>query len=254
MKEHQNLRKNEADQLILYSKKSSSRLDRLSLLCNYGTTAEVQRYTFQRLEEQAREIRNSCNAIQLVIDGFKEQVDEMYPKVRFHSIRKYYRADEIERRFINARAPLKKILDKLAELRIKQQKVTNANQHNFTTEKVNKLSQIKAEIAKEEAKQPEAEAAYATKLIGIFQECQQLEKTRLDQIKQVLLDFIKAIHSSHYSDALLQNFTELRSHVTDQQDSDKDVEQWAQYQGIRIPIPSETNENNHVTTMNNQEN
>jgi hypothetical protein len=254
MEKLQTLWKNEADQLTLYSKNSLSELNRLSSLSNYGTTAEVQRHTFQKLEEQATEKRNSCNAIRLVIDGFKEQVDEMYPKVRFHRIRKYCRADEIERRFINARAPLQKIRDKLAELRIKQQKVTNANQHNSTTDKVNKLSQIKAEIAKEEAKQPEAEAAYTTKLIEIFQECQILEKKRLDQIKQVLLDFIKAIHSSHYSDALLQNFTELRSHVTDQQDSDKDVEQWAQYQGIRIPIPSETNENNHVTTMNNQEN
>jgi hypothetical protein len=247
MKEHQNLRKSEADQLTLYSKKSRSELNRLSSLSNYGTTAEVQHHTFQKLEEQATEIRNSCNAIQLVIDRIKQKVDEMYPKVRFHRIRKYCRVDEMERQFISARAPLKKILDTLAELRIKQQKVTNANQHNSTTEKVNKLHQIEDEIAKEEVKQREAQAAYITKLIGIFQECQQLEKTRLDQIKQVLLDFIKAIHSSHYSDALLQNFTELRSHVTDQQNSDKDVEQWAQYQGIQIPIPSETNENNHIT-------
>jgi hypothetical protein len=265
MKEYRNLRKKEAGQYISLSKKSISGLDRLSTLSNYGTTAEAQRYTYQKLAEQAREMLKSCDLIKTVIDGYQKQVDDMYPKLRFRPTRKYYRAGEIELRFSNAHASLQKVLDTLEKLNDEKKSAKKAidgdpvalqerDVSSTTNSKVNKLRDIEKDIASENDKKAKEEAAYIKEATKIVLEFQQLEEVRLNQIKQTLLKFIEAIHPSQYSTALLQNFEDLQSHVAHIQVSAKDVAQWAQLQGIQMPIPSETNVNNNITTVDNREN
>jgi hypothetical protein len=50
---------------------------------------KAQRQTYQSFKEQAKIIKDSCDTIQPVIDRYSKQVDEMYPKVRFTTIRKH---------------------------------------------------------------------------------------------------------------------------------------------------------------------
>ncbi len=239
MKNYVSLRKAEAKRLAEYSKKSISELNRLSPLCFYGTNASVLRHTYTNFEVQARTMRNSCHTIRSAINVFNQQLDGLYPRNRFRITRKYRLANDIENQFIKARKSLKKALDKLP-------KSASNNE--------DKSLKISAHAAEVEEQRSEATTVFNTEMIRILKEWQQAEVERLEIFKKALFDFIKAIHPSHYVNPLVQQFQELESHITHEINSTQDVNDWANILGIKIPILSETNQNNDPTTVGNQAN
>jgi outer membrane protein OmpA-like peptidoglycan-associated protein len=109
----------------------------------------------------------------------------------------------------------------------------------------NKLQEIEEDIIDAEKKRNEKELTYIAEAREIFEQCEQLEKQRLNEIRQVLIDFNRAVHSSKYSKQLDSIYEQLISNIITKQNSTADVEYWAQAYGVNnvtITVSSETDE------------
>jgi len=259
MEEYRDLEQDSAARITSYSNKCISRLKHLSSLSTYHTTTRAQFHVYQSVGKKAEIIKDSCDTLQQVIDTYSKQVNEMYPKERFSTTRKHRRSDEMKRLFKRARLPLQKVLDTLDKLRAKEKKILdviqngtvefqNLNLDSTTNDKQNKLQEIQEDIAIAEEKRKKKEAIYIEKATAIFKQCQQLEKERLEQIKQTLIDFIQAVHPSRYSNAFITIYESLLSDIKTQQNSIEDLNYWAQTYGVHTLVSttlSETNESNY---------
>lgn len=215
---------------------------------------EAQRQTYQSFEEQAKIIKDSCDTIQPVIDRYSKQVDEMYPKVRFTTIRKHYGTDEMKSSFKRARLPLQKVLDKLEQLRTKEKKAMDAIQNGSVefenlkldstrNAKQDKLQDIQEDIVIAEESRRKKEAIYVEKATAIFKQCQELEKERLDQIEETLIAFIQVVHPSPYSTALVTIYEKLLLNIKTQQNSIEDLNYWAETYGVHTLTSTDGDEN-----------
>jgi len=268
MTEYHDLRKADTIRIISYCKRSDARLKQQSSLSSYHTTLNAQFETIQGLEKHVKLINDQCNNVQQVIERYQKKVDEMYPKIRFRSTRKHCRRNEMENLFKRAHSPLCKVLAKLKKLRKKKNKVVNTlhnvdieiqnlnhdpitNQQkkiialNKQKKNQNKLQEIEEDIIDAEKKRNRKELIYIAEAREIFKQCEQLEKQRLNEIKQVLIDFNRAVHSSKYLKQLDSIYEQLISNIRTKQNSTAAVEYWAQAYGVNnvtITVSSETDE------------
>jgi len=268
MQNYSELLQDISNRLISYSKKWKSKLKHQSSLSSYHTTKRAQLQTVRSPEKLAQHIQTHCNAIQRVITAYKQQVNKMYPSERFSTVHKHYRSDEMERSFKNAYSHLRRVSDKLKNLREREKKAEDALREakiqcqnlelNETISK-NKLSRandnqenkqrelqsIKENIIRTEEEYNQERETYREKATEIYQRCRVLEQERLDQIRDTLLQFIQAIHPSEYSteqDAIYEN---LLSNIDSQQDTLADLDFWAQTYRVSVlakPVPLDTNE------------
>jgi len=257
-----------SNRLTSYSNKWKSKLKHQSSLSSYHTTKRAQLQVVRSPEKLAQLIQTRCDAIQKVITAYKKEVNRMYPSERFTTIRKHYRSNEMERSFKNAYSYLRRVSDRLENLREREKKAEDALREakiqcqnlelNETTSK-NKLSRandnqenkqrelqsIKENIIRTEEEYNQERETYREKATEIYQRCRVLEQERLDQIRDTLLQFIQAIHPSEYSteqDAIYEN---LLSNIDSQQDTLADLDFWAQTYRVSVlakPVPLDTNE------------
>ncbi len=254
MKEYRDLLLSDIKRRNSYSEKCISRLTHLSALVAYPTTMEAQLQTYKSFEIQIKIINECRKNVQQIIDRYSKQVNQIYPKVRFSTIRKHYRTEDMKNSFKNARLPLRKMLDKLENLRAKKQKllvaIKNRNIDSSTNEEENKLEEIEEEIAAAEQKRKKKEAIYIEKATAIFQECQKLEKERLDQLNKALVDFIRVIHPSNYSTALVEIHENLLLDIKNKQNTIDDLNSYAQTCGVHTLISTAVRQTNNNENLN----
>ncbi|CAF4815982.1 unnamed protein product [Rotaria sp. Silwood1] len=86
--------------------------------------------------------------------------------------------------------------------------------------------------------------AYRKEAKEIFSQCQQIEKQRLEQIREILLVFTQTMHVRNYVSEIEQIYDELISNITTQQNSLEDLAFWAKTYGIDedenvlVPLPN----------------
>jgi hypothetical protein len=255
--------------LTSYSNKWKSKLKHQSSLSSYHTTKRAQLQTVCSPEKLAQLIQTRYDAIQPVIAAYKKQVERMYPSERFGTVHKHYRSSEMERSFKNAYSYLRRVSDKLEKLREQEKKTQvalrdaeiqcqnlelnemtseskriRANDHQ---EKIqDELETIKAKIALTEEQYNQEQETYRKKATEIYQRCRELEKERLDQIQNTLIQFTEAIHSSEYSNEQDQIYEDLLSNIKSQQDTLVDLDFWARTYRVHVStksISSEMNQN-----------
>jgi len=255
MQECRDLLRSDIQRLNIYSQNCILRLKRSSSLSVYPTTMEAQCMTYQSFEAKAKIINECQNNVQQIIERYSEQVNQIYPKVHFSTTRKHYQTDKMKTSFKNARVPLRKVLDLLENLHAKEKKalatIRNLNFDSSRDEEENKLQEIREDIAAAEEKRKKKEAIYISKATVIFRKCQQLEKERLDQLNQALVDFIGAIHPSKYSTRLIAIHEKLLLDIETKQNTIGDLNSYAQNHGVHTLISTtvpETNNNENDST------
>jgi hypothetical protein len=254
MKEYRNLLLRDIKRLNSYSENCISRLTHLSALVAYPTTMEAQLQTYKSFEIQTKIINERRNNVQPIIDRYSKQVNQIYPKVRFSTTRKHYQTEDMKNSFKNARLPLRKILEKLENLRTKKQKllaaIKNRDLDSSTNEEENKLEEIEGEIVAAEEHRKKKEAIYIETATVIFQDCQKLEKERLDQLNQALVDFIRVIHPSNYSTALVEIYENLLLDIKNKQNTIDDLNSYAQTCGVHTLISTAVLQTNNNQNLN----
>jgi hypothetical protein len=269
MQDYHDLLQDFIHRLISYSTKWKSKLKHQSTLSSYHTTKRAQFQTIRSPEKLAQIIQTRCDAIQQVIATYKKQVDKMYPSERFGTVRKHYRADTMKKSFKNAHSYLSKISDELDKLREKEKKAQEAlreakiqcqnlelnettskskliRAHDNEDDKQRELQSIKDKIAGAEQEYNRQQELYREKATEIYQQCRELEQERLDQIRQTLIKFTQAIHTSEYSNEQNAIYDDLLTSIKSEQDTLGDLEFWAQTYHVNIlmkSISSETNQN-----------
>lgn len=260
MKDYLKLLKEIQDLLINYSNKWKSNLNSQSAISSYNTTKLAQRETLSSPEKHAQLIEKRRTAIQEVINKYERQVQEMYPRVGLNS-HKHYRADVMKQLFKQARVPVKIAEDQLKDLnkqfksvekslheaRIQQQNL----QLNDTTSKNKQIdADIKVETKEKELQSTQDRLTEAEKTLkheretyqgeakNIYEQCRELEEERLNQIRQTLLDFINAIHSSDFSTEQDSLYEKLLADIESQQSTLNDLDFWARTYHVSIPQKS----------------
>ena len=256
-----------AKELISCSKKSESEINQQPSISSYDTTTNALIQIIGAPESCANQIKLHCNAIQGVINEYKTQINDTYPRHRFSTTHKHYRAEEMKGFFKTARSPLKNTLHELDKLTKKEKDAHKAvrtaeKEHeklngNSTTPK-NKLIQaqekviqrrqelqiIKNNIASAKASLEDREKRYREEATKILKQCQDLEKQYLDQFTQSLTKLCQAAASSEYSNNHATIFQKLISDITAQQNSTKDLNNWAETNGVITPKMIEENDSN----------
>jgi chromosome segregation ATPase len=254
-----------AKKLTSYSKRWESQINQQPSISSYHTTTNAQIQIIKAPESHANQIKILCNAIQGVIDEYTKQVNEMYPRHRFSTTHKHCRAEEMKRLFKTARSSLQNTLDELEELNKKKKRASDAlstaekeheNLNHDSTTPEKKLTQahekviqrrqelqlIENNIVSAEVSRNAREKHYREEATKIFEQCQKLEKPRLDQIKQTLINFCQAVSSSEYSNNLETIYKQVIDNITAQQNSMNDLHHWAETNGITKTDLSTTNE------------
>jgi hypothetical protein len=175
----------------------------------------------------------------------------------------------MERLFKNAYSYLRRVSDKLEKLREQEKKAqdalrdakmqcqnlelnemtskskqTRANDH--LEKKESEIQAIIDKIARTEEEYNQEREIYRKKATEIYKQCRELEKERLDQIQNILIQFIEAIHSSEYSNEQDALYEDLLSNIKSQQDTLVDLDFWARTYRVHVStksISSEMNQN-----------
>ena len=257
-----------AKSLTSYSAKWNAKLKDQSTLSSYHTTKQAQTRTVSSASKFAQLIQTRCEAIQQVIASYRRQVDQMYPGERFNTVHKHYQTDVMRKLFKTAHAYLSKASDKLDELReqekkakkvlleaqiecqslelnetTSQKKLSKANEH--LEKKQSELQAIEEKITRAEDDYHREQRTYRQKAMEIYQQCRELEEERLNSIRETLISFIQAIHSTEYSTEQNAIYTKLLSTIESEQSTLVDLHFWAQTYQIDTldrSISSETNE------------
>jgi hypothetical protein len=276
IEDYHNLRQDIAHRHSSYSNKWKSKLKQQSSLSSYHTTKRAQLQTIRSPENLAQLLQARCDAIQQVITAYRRQVERMYPSERLGTAHKHYRTDTMKKLFKTARLSVSKTSEKLDKLREQEKrakaalhdadvqcenlsfdstasksKVTHANE---TQEKrQDELQQIQDKISRLEEEYNQEQETYHEKATDIYQQCRELEKERLDQIRQTLIDFVQAAHTSEHSDEYNAVFENLLANIKTQQDSVEDLDFWAHTYHVitesQTTKTSNTNEtDNRITT------
>ena len=269
MEEYHNLQHDTAHRYTSYSSKWKSKLKQQSSLSSYHTTKRAQLRLIRSPEKLAELLQSRCNDMQQVIATYRRQVDRMYLSERLGTVRKHYRAGEMKKLFKAARSPVSKISEKLEELHEQEKKAQNAlhdadiqcenlsfdqtasekkvaRANDNQEKRRDELQQIQKRISRAEDELSQEQETYYEKARDIYQQCRELEKERLDQIRETLIKFIQVTHTSEHSDGCNTVFEELLSNVKTEQDSVEDLDFWAQTYHVDIlkkSLSSETNDN-----------
>jgi hypothetical protein len=269
MEDYCNLLRDFIENLNSYSKKWKSKIKHQSTLSSYNTTKQAQLQTIGAPIKLAQLIETRCKAIQEVIASYKRQVDRMYPGERFGTVHKHYRMDVLKKSFKNAYSPLSKVSDKLEKLREQEKKAQDALlqaqiecqnlELNETSSKSKifkakdrleqrqtDLEEIKEKVTRTEDEYHQEQKTYRQKALEIYHDCRELEAERLDQIREILIAFNQAIHSSDYSTEQNTMYEKVLSTIESEQKTLVDLDFWAQTYHVNTlsrSISAETNEN-----------
>jgi len=116
--------------------------------------------------------------------------------------------------------------------------------------KQHQLEDIQDEITRVQQEYDREHENYLEKATAIYYQCRELEKERLDQIRETLMKFSQAAHTSEYSAGQDEIFDDLIAKIKIEQDSTEDLNFWAQAYHVDIltkSISTETNDDNDNT-------
>ncbi|CAF3712483.1 unnamed protein product [Rotaria sp. Silwood1] len=255
MEDYCEIDRTRAQTLLLFSKKWTKHFQNQSRISSYHTTQRTQLDTIRIAKHLARIDNNRCDALKAVINNYRTLVDETYVRVNFGCHFEHCRFREFKKLFKHAHAFVaesKKNLDKLRDrLRRAEQALLNANRavekviHDETSSEIKRLSKSDAqtecetEMKRLQEKVVHAEQTlentkqiYREKAKQIFTQCQQVEKQRLEQIREILLIFVRTMHLRHYTHEIEQIYDELIFNISTHQNSLEDLAFWAKMYGI----------------------
>ena len=263
-----------------YSGKWKSKINAQSSFSSYNTTKRAQIQTIGSSDSLAQLIQTRCTAIQQVITGYKRKVKQMYPHERLSTTRKHYRADVMKKLFENARSPLVKVSDELKKLG-KQQKTAEAAFNDAQIQHQNldlneaasksKLSSAKDQMNKRKSELDnirdridqvknqfeQEQKSYRQKAAEIYLECRELEEERLNQIRETLMEFTRAIYSTEFASEQDSIYAKLLSNIASEQNIHADLDFWARTYNVdtlqkSISADDEDKENNESQTTTRQ--
>jgi chromosome segregation ATPase len=273
MEDYSNLLKGLIRQLNTYSNKWRSKLHSRSSLSSYNTTKLAQIQTVSSPDTLAQLIQTRCDAIQQVINSYKRQVDRMYPKERLGFVHKHYRSDNMEELFKDAYSDRQKVFEKLQKLQNDEKEAQEAVReakakcqnlelnetsskselskvHDRLEKKEGKLQAIQTRITRTEDEYRQAQETYRRKATGIYQQCRELEEERLNQIRETLIAFNRAIHSTEYSNKQNDIYENLLATIESGQKTLVDLDFWKRTYRVES-MPLENNESQPITTVEN---
>lgn len=258
MQGHCDITRDYAKALSAHSNKWTSKVNGQSVLSSYFTTKRAHLQTVKALDDQAQLLNARCDEMQEVIDHYKQLVDRMYPAENFGRPRKHYRAERLRKAFKSAQATLLKLAESLEKLRDEQHEAANAlRDANILCENVRfdspdnkkkmskaadaqkereyELQSVEDKLAQKEKDYANEEEAYRERALKIYEECRDYEKERLDQIRQVLIDFFEVAHTNEFSAKQDTLFAELIKQVKREQNSIDDLDFWGRtYKAIDL--------------------
>jgi hypothetical protein len=269
MQDYSNLLQGFIRQSNAYSNKWRSKLNSRPSLSSYNTTKRAQIETVSSPETLAQLNQTRCDAIQQVIASYKRQVDRMYPGERLGFVHKHYRSDEMEGLFRDAYSDLQKVSEKLQKLRndeknaqeaVREAKIKCQNledkettiksqlskAHNRLEKKEGELQAIQTRIARTEEKHHQEQETYRRKATQIYQQCRVFEEERLNQIRETLIQFNRAIHSLEFSNEQNAMYANLLATIESEQKTLVDLDFWKRtyrVYDLAEPVPLETNQN-----------
>ena len=273
MEDYNNLLQSHIRQLNAYSKKWREKLHSRSSLSSYNTTKLAQIQTVSSPETLAELVQTRCDAIQEVINSYKRQVDRMYPKKRLGFVHKHYRSDKLEELFKDAYSDRQKVADKLERLRndekvaqeavreakakyqcLELNETTNKNElskaHDRLEKKESKLQAIQTRIARTDEEYRQAQETYRRKATKIYEQCRDLEEERLNQIRETLIEFNRAIHSAEYSTEQNAMYENLLVTIESGQKTLVDLDFWKRTYRVGS-VTLENNGSQPITTVEN---
>ena len=273
MEDYNNLLQTHIRQLNTYSKRWRERLHSRSSLSSYNTTKLAQIQTVSSPETLAELIQTRCNAIQEVINTYKRHVDRMYPKERLCFIHKHYRSDKIEELFKDAYSDRQKVADKLERLKndektaedsvreakakyqcLELNETTNKSElskaRDRLEKKESKLHVIQTRIARTEEEYRQAQETYRRKATKIYEQCRYLEEERLNQIREALIAFNRAVHSMEYSTEQNAIYDNLLVTIESEQKTIVDLDFWKRTYRVGT-VELENNGCQPITTVEN---
>ena len=251
---------------LAYAKRWKSKLKQQSTLSSYHTTKRAQLQTVVNTHQKHAEVISSqCQAMQQVISDFSEQVDRLYPSG------KHIRAQEMKLAYKTARAPLQLAEDKLKSLQNKEERAAgalhdanvqcenlqfdapdNASKQSRAQEnqkeRQNALKFAQDNVVQAKGDLAEEKIVYRQKAQEIFQLCQSLEEKRFDLIRETLIAFARAVHSSDYTNELDSIYDGLVSKIEKEQNSVEDLKFWSRTYGVDKVTTSDTDEKAASTT------
>ncbi|CAF1321439.1 unnamed protein product [Adineta steineri] len=265
MQDYNDLQLEYARSLTSHSNKWSSKIKQQLSLSSYHTTKRAQLKTSYLPDKIAQLITSRCDAIQQVIDTYQGQVERMYPSERLGTSHKHHRTDHIRKAFKAAQSTLSKLTDLLEKLHEQEKQAKQAlheadvqcenlgldptaSKNKVTRAKDTQekrqyeLEDIQEKITRTEKDYDREQEIYREKGIEIYKECRDYEKERLDQIRETLLEFSLAAHSSEYCDEQNTLFDDLIEHIDAKQNSIEDLDFWAQTYHIDYKTKSKSSE------------
>ncbi|CAF4067485.1 unnamed protein product [Rotaria sp. Silwood2] len=244
-----------AQALLLFSQNWTKHVKNQPRISSYHTTKCAQLDTISIAKHLARADDNRCDALETVINNYRTRVDETYIRVNFGRRFEHCRFREFKKLFKDAHASVtesEKNLDKLRDrVYQEEQALLNAkiatekvihdetsterkrlNKSNAQTKCEIQLKRLEEKVTRAEQTLTSTKQIYRERAKQIFAQCQQVEKQRLEQIREILLIFTKTMHLQKYAPEIEQIYDELISNISTHQNSLEDLAFWAKLYGI----------------------
>lgn len=265
------------DQMDAHKKYAANRklkIRQQPTLSSYNTTRQAQLQTIDSSVQLVGVLQISRNAITVVIKSYQKKLEDMYPKIRFHLDRPHIRSKRMEQEFHNEYSVLLKAEQKVQALKDKHEKIQEAidqakadiqNQANQKTVKQSHISKAKEGVRKKEEElktignditaaenaYQQAQVTYRQKVHVIYLECRELEEQRLNDIQEVSLQFLQAIHSTEFFQKQNQIYNRLIERIKNEQSTIADLDFWGRTYRVIPADPSDNPEHLPITTCNN---
>lgn len=271
MRDYRELLKNQIENLTAFSTRWKSKINHQSTLASYNTTKLSQIEMITSPIKAAQLIQKRCDAITQVISSFRQQIDRIYPGERLGTVHKHYRHDSVKKQFKDARAPVNKAMKTRDETRETKEKadksllnarikcqdleleptpsksaMTKATDH--LDKKQREFKEADEQLNDAEEKLHREEKIYADKAMKIYETCRGYEAERLDLIRTTLIEFLHAIHSTEYSSEQDELYTKLLTKIESQQNTQADLDFWAEIYHVIDPLPRPTSTETIATT------
>ena len=254
MKEHQTLLEESAKLHTNLAKKCKSKIKGQPAISSYNTTRRAQLQTIRTSEKIVPHIETRCTAIKQVITDFQRQVDRIYTNRSLGRSPRHNRTEELKNSFKSARSTVKRLAEELEASRGEAKRAADEfQQAAVDVEKAQySKSSSKSKLAKAEGHLTSARIAltvsndtvarteeqlereqdiYRERAMEIFEKCQTYEQERLDLIRETLIKFVQAMHSSEYSEMIDDIFENLLDDIKNKQSTSDDLRFWAEAYG-----------------------
>jgi chromosome segregation ATPase len=256
MQEYCDMEREHASRMKSYTDRWGGRVKRQSTLVSYHTTKRAQLDVVRQPKELARLKETACQQMQLVINKFRHSVEQTYLPERMSTSRHHHQTSQFKKLFKSAHAELTKVEEELQSYYEQQKRMHESlrvteslcellrhdpsstekqriRADEQQTKKSALLKEIDEQIPRIKEQYRVAKRTYRVKATDILRKCQHIEEGRLDQTREVLLDFIQAMHPTKYSAQLDEIFQQLTDKVLKGQNSFDDVVFWEQTHGIK---------------------